>query len=259
LNLNAMTQPTKKSKAPRPFAAAHKACQTPEEREELAIVIQARWTEAELHEYARLFFFRNKKDYATPASLRRAILDVAGCVRWICNDEPPSHHNPIAWLKLFRKGGSKPLPPRREGLLIRSRGQLFRVSHDEYAWTGHTEKFRALIEQEARDYFKLGPDTPLHPNAWAAAYRAHGRSEANEAAKARAAKAPKVRKKPRKKPHKLPPQFNRNWPGHTDAFRQEVDQRVRDDRRLPPGASVGPGWWKIACHKYYELTDVAAE
>jgi hypothetical protein len=152
------------------------------------------------------------------------------------------------WLKLFREHGSKPLPPRREGLLIRGRGEIFRVSSEEYAWLGHTEEYRSMIEQRARDYFGITPEQPLHVNAWAASQRAYWR-ELEAEAKALAAKAPKA---PRRK---LAPQFSRDWPGHTDAFRAEVDQRVRDDRRLPQGAYVGPGWWKITCNKYYELTE----
>lgn len=254
--LNAMTTPPKKPKAPRPdFADAHRACRTTKEREQLALVVRAGWTSSELQEYARLYHFRNRRDYPTPTSYRRAIADVAGCSSWLHEDKEPSYYHPFAWLKLFREGGSKILPPRRDGLLQRGRGEIFRVSHAEYAWPGHSEEYRSMIEQRARDYFHIAPEQPVHVNAWAASQRAYWREQEAEAK----AKAPKVRKKPRKKPHKLPPQFNRDWPGHIDAFRQEVDQRVRDDRRLPPGASVGPGWWKIACNKYYELTDVAAK
>src|SRR6266404_7631875 len=52
--LNAMTTPTKarradkKPKGPRPdFADAHKACRTPAEGEQLALVVRAGWTSAE--------------------------------------------------------------------------------------------------------------------------------------------------------------------------------------------------------------------
>jgi hypothetical protein len=54
---------------------------------------------------------------------------------------------------------------------------------------------------------------------------------------------------------KLAPQYNRDWEGHTDEFREEVAQKAREDRHLPPGAYVGPRWWKIACNKHYELTE----
>jgi hypothetical protein len=235
------------------FADAHRACRTPAEREQLAFVVRAGWTSSELHEYARLYHFRNGRDYPTPMSYRRAIADVEGCERWREGAVKPSYAYPLSWLELFRKGGSKPLAPRREGLLQRGRGQLYRVDSEEYAWPGHTEAFRSMIEQRARDYFNITPEQPVHVNAWAASQRAYWREQEAEA-KALAAKAPKSRKKTRRK---LAPQFSRDWPGHTDAFREEVDQRVRDDRRLPPGAYVGPGWWKIACNKYYELTDAA--
>ena len=89
------------------FADAHRACRTAAEREQLALVLKARWTEAELHEYARLYFFKNGRDYPTATSYRRAIKDIAGCENWpsIRNDGP-SYEHPCAWLKLFRKGGS---------------------------------------------------------------------------------------------------------------------------------------------------------
>jgi hypothetical protein len=249
-----MTTPTNKPKAPLAFADAHKACRTPAQREQLALVLKARWTEPELHEFARLHYFKNGKDHPTPLSFRRALADLAVHYRGLAYPDAKPSHYPHDWLKQFRKGGSKPMPPRREGLLIRGRGQLYRVNSEEYSWYGHTEEFRSLIEQRTRDYFKIAPDQPVHVNAWAASQRAYWR----EQHAALAAKAPKSRKKPgkklRKARRKLPPQFSRDWPDHTEAFRQEVDQRVRDDRRLPPGAHVGPGWWKIACNKYYELT-----
>jgi len=255
-----MTTTPKKSKATRPdFTDARRACRTPAEQEQLAKVIAAGWTSAELHEYSRLFFFKNHRDYPTPVSYRRALSDIAGSYSnaRICESA-------TLWRKKFRKGGSKPRPPRREGLLIRARGQSPRIESYEYSWPDHTEEYRSMIEQRARDYFKISPEQPLHVNCWAASQRWYWReqqAEADAVAKALAAtKPPKAPKKPSKKPSKPPykklaPQFSRDWPGHTDAFRQEVDQRVRDDRRLPHGAYVGPSWWKIACNKYYELTD----
>src|ERR1700690_4464516 len=108
--------PAKKPKAYQTkFTDAHRACRTSKEREQLALILEARWTEAELYEYARLFHFRNGKDYPTAASYRNAIADIFGP----CFHEGNRHIRDWAsqWLKLFRKGGSKPLPPRREGLL----------------------------------------------------------------------------------------------------------------------------------------------
>jgi hypothetical protein len=77
--LNAMTAPPTKPKAAPDFADARKACRTPEEHERLAKIIKAGWTSAEFHEYARLYFFRNGRDYPTPTSYRRAIADIANC------------------------------------------------------------------------------------------------------------------------------------------------------------------------------------
>src|SRR6266404_4374973 len=57
MSLNAMTRPPKKSKAPpADFTEAQRACRTPAEREQLAIVVSDKWTPAELREYARLYF-----------------------------------------------------------------------------------------------------------------------------------------------------------------------------------------------------------
>jgi hypothetical protein len=59
----------------------------------------------------------------------------------------------------------------------------------------------------------------------------------------------------KRRKEKLAPQYNRDWEGHTDEFREEVAQKAREDRHLPPGAYIGPQWWKIACNKHYELTE----
>jgi hypothetical protein len=59
---------TKKPNARRTeFTDARRACRNITEREQLALVLKARWTGAELSEYARLFYFRNGKDYPTSA------------------------------------------------------------------------------------------------------------------------------------------------------------------------------------------------
>ncbi|MBR1272818.1 hypothetical protein JQ629_35630 [Bradyrhizobium sp. AUGA SZCCT0222] len=255
-----MTKKPKKSKAPLPFADARKACRTPAEQDDLARVIKARWTSAELSEYARLYFFRNGRDFPTPTSYRRAMKDIAGGCRWSDDDEEPSYHQPLAWVKLFRKRGSKPMGPRRDGLLKRGRGETLRVSSAEYAWPGHTEKFRAMIEQQARDYFGITPKQQVHVNAWAASQRAYWREkskvreEAERKAKAlKKAKAPKSPTKPNRR--KLAPQFNMEWVGHTDAFREEVAVLARKDKGLPSDAYIGPAGWKRACNKYYDLTE----
>jgi hypothetical protein len=82
----------------------------------------------------------------------------------------------------------------------------------------------------------------------------HAERKAEQIAKAaKKAQAPKSRTKPN--PRKLAPQFNIDWEGHTDEFREEVAEWARKDRGLAPGESIGPRWWKIACNKHYELTE----
>ena len=132
--LAALAPPKKPKARQTDFADARRACRTPAEREQLALVIGDRWTEAELHEYARLYYFKNGKDYPTATSYRRAIADIAES-RWTSYAaSKPYYGPPRSWLKLFRKGGSKPLPPRREGLLQRGRGITYRLNYEEYAW-----------------------------------------------------------------------------------------------------------------------------
>jgi hypothetical protein len=145
-------------------------------------------------------------------------------------------------------------------LLQRGRGQTFRISYEEYAWPGHTEEYRSMIEQRAWDYFKIAPEQPVHVNAWAASDRAYWREleHASKQAemKAKALKKPKTPKSPKKpKPRKLAPQFNMDWEGHTTAFREEVAAWARKDKGLPSDAYIGPAEWKRACNKHYELTE----
>src|SRR5260370_2899205 len=125
-----MTDPPKKSKAPKPNSAdARNACRTPAEQEQLARIIKAGWTSAELSEYARLYFSRNGRDYPTPTSYRRAIGDIVRCSKWRDVDEEPSYDDPLGWLELFRKGGSKLLPPRRPTFLQPRPDEPRRVTH----------------------------------------------------------------------------------------------------------------------------------
>jgi hypothetical protein len=262
-----MTSPTKKTKAAlHDFADAQKACRTAAEHEQLALVVKAGWTPSELHEYARLHYFKNGKDYPTATSYRHAIDDIAGRTDY-----------PHDWLRQFRKGGSKPLPPRRQGLLQRGRGlSLYRIGSEEYAWPGHTEEFRSMIEQRTRDYFKITPGRPVHVNAWAASKRAYEREKYAEAEKLRReteavsfSLVPKSRKKspgaPRRKlapqfddtfwGQKLKPHFNYEFVGHSAAFREEVAALARKDRGKKPNAHISPRAWKIACHKHYVLIE----
>jgi DNA invertase Pin-like site-specific DNA recombinase len=166
------------------------------------------------------------------------------------------------------------MPPRREGLLQRGRGNGPNVTSAEYAWPDHTEEFRSMIEQQARDYFKLAPERPLHPNAWAASQRAYWRERHAEAEALRKQTeavtfhlVPKSRKNLPKGPRRilapqfdhgfwgptLKPHFNYEFPGHTEAFREEVAALARKDRGKKPDAYISPRSWKITCHKRYLL------
>jgi hypothetical protein len=185
-----------------------------------------------------------------------------------------SHTEALEWRKRFRSGGSKPLPPRREGLLRRGRGNGPQVTSAEYAWPEHTEEFRAMIEQRARSYFRMEPDTPLHPNAWTASHRAYRRelqTKAEALRKEREAVAfhlvPKSRKKSSKAPRcklvpqydttfwgqTLKPHFNYDFPGHSEAFREEVTALARKGKK--PDAYISPLSWKRTCHKHYVLVE----
>jgi hypothetical protein len=242
----------------KPYGDAHRACRNTIEREQLASVLRARWPATALHEYARLHFFKNGKDHPTATSYRRAIADIASGASY-----------PRTWLKSFRKRGSKPLPPRREGLLQRGRGLGdHRVTDEEYAWSGHTEEYRSMIEQRCRDYWKhIPPEKPVHVNAWAASQRWH-RREQNDLRSAAGwplhSLLPKALKKSPPKGYKLvypssyfgfflPPHFSRDFKDHTAQFREEVDALARKDNRLQPKAPVGRKRWSIACQKHFVL------
>jgi hypothetical protein len=222
MNLNyvtpSLTPPKTRKVYQTEFADAHRACQTTKEREQLALVLKARWTEAELSEYARLFYFRNGRDYPTAVSYRRAIADLAGHYRGLeYPDAKPSAY-PHPWRQRFRQGGSKPLPPRREGLLQRGRGNGPKITSDEYAWPEHTEEFRSLIEQQARDFFKIAPEQPVPVNAWAAAKRAYVREQWAE--------AETLRKQTEATAFYLVPKSRKNLP--KGVRRKSIPQRARD-------------------------------
>jgi hypothetical protein len=278
--LKATTTSPKKPKAPSQteFADAHRACRTPAEHAQLALVLRARWTSAELHEYARLYYFKNGRDYPTPVSYRRAIADLARHYHVMTYTDAKPSDVPHEWLKQFRKGGSKPLPPRRDVLLIRGRDNGPKVTPEEYACPEHTEAFRSMIEQRARDYFKnIPPELPVHPNAWAASKRAYDRERFSKAEAERKATeavtlvlSPKVFKKSKTKAPRrkivssydcgnvydvLKPHFNVEFPGHTEAFREEVAALARKDKKKKPDADISPRSWKIACHKHYVLIE----
>ena len=277
---NNMTKKPKKPKAPLPFAEARRACRTRAEREQLELVIKARWKPSELYEYARLYFFKNGKDYPTPVSYRLAIGGLARHYHGMTyTDTKPSQY-PHDWLMAFRRGGSKPLPPRREGLLQRGRGNGPSVTSDEYAWPGHTEEFRALIELRCRDYFKNIPrDEPVPPNAWAASLRWYHREQSDLIREAEDAKHSLLSKALKKSPPKgykvvssfsyvgrsygngsytesvLHRYFEREFKGHTPEFREQVEGLARKDNHLRPRASVSRARWKAACHKHFVLIE----
>lgn len=168
------------------------------------------------------------------------------------------------------------MPPRREGLLQRGRGLgHHRVTDEEYAWPGHTEEYRAMIEQRCRDYFKIAPDKPVHVNAWAASHRAYCR-EQKAAADLRRKQTeavafhlvPKAQKKSPKAPRRklvpqhdindwgseiLKPHFNYDFTGHSEAFRAEVTALARKGKKAD--AYVSPLSWKLACRKHYVLVE----
>jgi hypothetical protein len=278
---SALSPPKKTKVYQTEFAAAHRACKTSTEREQLALIIKAQWTEAELSEFARLYHFRNGKDYPTAMSLRRAIEDLGRHYRGMAYPDAKPSDFPHEWLKHFRKGGCKPLPPRREGLLQRGRGlSRYRVSDEEYGWPGHTEEYRSMIELRCRDYFNIAPDQPVHVNAWAASQRAYGREcYTHHEAERIATEAvtlvlsPKVLKKSKAKKSKSPrrkivssydcgdvydklkPHFNYEFPGHTPEFLEEVAAMARKDKGLKPDAYISPSRWKIACNKHFILIE----
>jgi hypothetical protein len=275
---SATTPPKKPKSRQYEFADARRACRTPEAHAQLALIIDARWTEAELREYARLFHFRNGKDYPTVASYQRAIADLGNHYRGLAYPGAKPSDYPHNWLSYFREGGSKITPPRREGLLQRGRGLRSRVSDEEYAWPGHTEEFRSMIEQRARDYFKISSEQPLHVNAWAASQRAYWRERwATAEAQRKEREAvefhlvPKSQKSSLKSRglklvpqhddtfwgQTLKPHFNIEFPGHSEAFREEVAALARRGKK--PDAHVSPMSWKIACHKQYVLVEGNAQ
>ena len=129
-----------------------------------------------------------------------------------------------------------------------------------------------MIEQRARDYFKIAPEQPVHVNAWAASQRAYSRERWAEAeAERKQTEALDFYLVPKKSPKGTPrrklapqhdlthwgqtlkPHFNYEFPGHTPAFREEVAALARKDRRKKPDADISPRSWKIACHKHYVL------
>jgi hypothetical protein len=283
MNLNQVTTTNPAPKKPKAdqteFADARRACRTTTEREQLALIRRARWTSAELQEFAGLYYFKNGRDYPTPSSYRRAIADLARHYHGMTYTDTKASQYPHEWLRQFRKGGSKPLPPRREGLLIRGRGHQAAISQWEYSWPGHTEEFRAFIEQRCRDYFDIAPHQPVHVNAWEASQRAYQREESDLRRAAEDAKYSLLGKALKKSPPRgckvvssfsyvgrsfgdgsytkstLRPHFDREFKGHTPEFREEVTALARKDNHLGPRASVSRSRWQAACHRHFVLIE----
>ena len=272
--------PPKKPKADQPdFADARRACRTSTEREQLALILRARWTSAELQEYSRLYYFKNGRDYPTPSSYRRAIADLARHYHLMTYTDAKPSQCPHEWLKSFRENGSTLMPPRREGLLIRGRGLTYKINSEEYSWPEHTEEFRSFIEQRCRDYFEnMPPDQPVHVNAWSASCRAYQREQRAEKIAAEAVSLVLSPKKSKTKAsHRkivssfeyvcgdhqgplglkgpLKPHFNLHFKHRTPKFREEVAALARKEHGLQPSAPVSPRRWKLACHKNYHLTE----
>lgn len=273
--------PPKKPKTDQPdFADARRACRTPVEREQLALVLRARWTSAELEEYARLYYFKNGRDYPTPWSYRRAIADLAQHYHLMTHTDAPPSKCPHEWLRQFRKSGSKIMPPRRAGLLIRGRGLTHKINCEEYAWPDYDEEFRSLIEQRARDYFKDIPaDRPLHVNMWAASLRAYERELSDLKRAAEVTNYALLSKALKKSPPDgwkvvssfsyigqsfvggsytesiLRRHFERGFEGHTPEFREQVAALARKDHGLRLKANVSAARWQASCHKHFVLIE----
>lgn len=255
--------PPKKTKVYRTeFATAHRACRTTAEREQLSEVIRRGWTEAQLTEYARRYFFRNGKDYPTGVSYREAIATIVSS----CGDR--------SWRKKF----SEPLSPRPERLLVRGKGFMTgAVTSADYSWPGHTEDFRSMIEQRCRAYFHIAAGKPVNVNAWAASLRWYEREQLDlriAAEEARYSLIPKALKKSPPTGYKvvssflyvarsygdgsysegaLHPHFNRDFKGHTAEFREDVAALARKDNHLRPSTTVSRERWNTACHKHFVL------
>jgi hypothetical protein len=272
--------PPKKPQTDQPdFADARRACRTPAEREQLALVLRARWTSAELEEFARLYYFKNGRDYPTPWSYRQAIADLAQHYHLMTHTDAPPSKCPHEWLTAFRKGGSKITPPRREGLLVRGRGLTHKINCEEYAWPEHSEELRSMVEMRCRDYFNITPDQRVHVNAWAASWRAYRRELSDISKAAEFAKYSLLSKCLKQSPptgykvassfsyigrsfvggsyteSELRPHFGRDFKTHTPEFREHVAALARSEQSLRPKAKVSRALWQATCHKHFIIIE----
>jgi hypothetical protein len=291
---SALSPPKKPKKVYRTeFCAAHRACNTTAEREQLALIIKARWTEEELQEFARLYCFRRGRDYPTAASYHHAIAYISFCATTPllqregmvdCHGQfvHIKYTDPLTWRKLFRRGGSKVLPPRSPDLL--RRGGVGVIGSSDYSWPDHTDEYRSMIEQRCRDYFKnIPPDQPVPSSAWYASnhwYRREQHELQQAAELAKYSLLPKALKKSPPKGYKvvssylhvgssgggfytingtLRPHFEREFKGHTPEFREEVEALARKDNHMRPRASVSRARWETACHKHFALIKRSSE
>jgi hypothetical protein len=142
---------------------ARNACKTIEDRTALGKVIAAGWSPEEVHEFARVCFFRTGKDQPTPKSYREAIHKIAGDIDW---RERSDTFKGLSrrWRKEFHQHGSVPIPPRDPSAL--KRRDQYPIDVGSFDWPYHTPEHRSAIEQFARERFSIAPDRKVTPRQW---------------------------------------------------------------------------------------------
>lgn len=139
-----------RTKVPKdPWNNIRAACKDDVERQQLADAIKAGWTLRELHEYARLNFHPTGQDRATPLSYRIALSTIAGDYG-IARD----------FLQSFRDRGGVVAGPRDPSALTWSKRTPKLPPQFSRDWTGHTEAFRAEVDELAREYLRSKCRTP---------------------------------------------------------------------------------------------------
>jgi hypothetical protein len=165
------TQSRPKRKPKTGLVLIRAACAQPEQRAAFRAAIESGWTEVELTEYARLFYFRNGKDTATPPSYRKAIDQIA-----LEEGGPRDERFALEWRASFRKAGSQLRPPRPLHYLKRHQSpDPLPIDHPLHP--DHTAALVDLVESRAREYFRIPTSENLHPNCWAASFRAYLREQ----------------------------------------------------------------------------------
>lgn len=165
------TRPRPKRKPKTGLALIRAACVQPEQLAALDAAIKNGWTEVELTEYARLFFFLNGKDRATAHSYRKAVDEIA-----LEESGPHDERFALVWRTTFRQGGSQITASRPSHYLKREQSpDPLPIDHPLHP--DHTQARVALMETRARSYFGIEQWRDLHPNQWAAAFRAYLREQ----------------------------------------------------------------------------------